>query len=709
MKPLALAVTVVLLLVAAAACGGSDGAKSAGPAPSVPVEAEAPAAPAATPAAVAGVPEVDYVLDLDTGVTTALPEAIVRSRGPLSGPSQYAVSSDGSRLAYAGRDDRGVLQIFVASIDGTDVRQVTHDPRPGAWSPAWSPDGTKIAYRSGSPRELAVLDVASGDSAQISNVVFTPYDRDKNFNGPQFTPDGSSLLYAGTDGLRTVPVTGGKSTLLIGPDGGLDDAGSGSLSPDGSLVTYMASGEPLSPEGSRLTYQGEPVGHCGACRFVANADNTDKRVLRWCLSSPAGTWSPDSSRIVCTDWEEGFVYVIDIATGTAKPVAVGSVGSQAIWLDNHTLLVDVLEVGSTPSSASSEPPEAELPAESAGDGSAEAAPDYSEDDAWICRPGRDDVCAGSLDITMVSADGSTEVVEVPHAADAPVDCLYVYPTVSQDKMANSDLVPGEDEELAATLIQAARFGSVCDVYVPVYRQITLAALFGEVSAEPDFEIPYGDVLAAFRHYLANDGAGRGFVLIGHSQGADLVSRLIREDIAGVPALRERLVSAMILGPPSADVLPDIPPCIAQGQVGCLVSYATYDAASPPPGIFGAGPALCTNPAALGGGSAPLHPAFVLGPQAIVGGAGGIPFADATGAPEITTAWVGYPDFVTGECVDDGSFGYLSVTIHTDPADARTDDLAGDALPDIGLHHLDSNIAVDDLVAVVAAQAQTFAG
>ncbi len=111
-----------------------------------------------------------------------------------------------------------------------------------------------------------------------------------------------------------------------------------------------------------------------------------------------------------------------------------------------------------------------------------APPDYSDDSAWICRPGRDDVCEGSLDITMVSANGSTEVVEVPHASDAPVDCLYVYPTVSQDKLANSDLVPGETEEIAATLIQAARFGSVCDVYVPVYRQITLAALFREVAA-----------------------------------------------------------------------------------------------------------------------------------------------------------------------------------------------------------------------------------
>ena len=43
MKPLALALSVVCLVFVAAACGGADGAKSAGPVPSVSLEAEPPA------------------------------------------------------------------------------------------------------------------------------------------------------------------------------------------------------------------------------------------------------------------------------------------------------------------------------------------------------------------------------------------------------------------------------------------------------------------------------------------------------------------------------------------------------------------------------------------------------------------------------------------------------------------------------------------
>jgi hypothetical protein len=52
-------------------------------------------------------------------------------------------------------------------------------------------------------------------------------------------------------------------------------------------------------------------------------------------SNPAGTWSPDSGRIVCSDGTA--ITVVDVATGVASNVAEGS---SAIWLDRHTLLVE---------------------------------------------------------------------------------------------------------------------------------------------------------------------------------------------------------------------------------------------------------------------------------------------------------------------------------------------------------------------------------
>ena len=274
--------------------------------------------------------EVDYVIDLNTGMMTPLPEAIIRSLGEDRPHTDggFAASPDDSTLAYVAPDDEGRFQVFVANLDGSGIWQVTYDPVE-ATSPAWSPDGMRIAYEGysrGGARGLFVLDVAAGEATKVIDVP-------KPGASPTFTPDGSSIVYTGgtnqQPGLRIVPVTGGPSPLLVEPGGGIVDSGNGSISPDGSLVTYLGGGFPESGE----------VEHCGPCRFVANADGTGRRVIDGWMANPAGTWSPDSTRIVTgTSYPGGAIWVIDIATGERAEVAKGRM---AIWLDNHTLLVEV--------------------------------------------------------------------------------------------------------------------------------------------------------------------------------------------------------------------------------------------------------------------------------------------------------------------------------------------------------------------------------
>jgi Tol biopolymer transport system component len=278
-------------------------------------------------------PTVDYSLDLRTGRATPLPDSIIVSVVDVgrSPETKYAASPDGSMLAYVGLGDDDNPQIFVAGLDGRRIRQLTHDVRE-AMSPAWSPDGTTIAFVgygaewTGNRRRLFVVDVATGVSRRITGVADDVW-------GPQFTSDGSSILYSGGTSYspreKTVPVAGGRSTVVIELRAGLQDTGNASISPDGSLVTFLGGGWPMEA--------GENI-HCGPCRFVANADGTDRRVLKapcW-GTSPAGAWSPDGSRIVCSDDRNGIV-VVRVRTGTGSRVATGR---SAIWLGRQTLLVE---------------------------------------------------------------------------------------------------------------------------------------------------------------------------------------------------------------------------------------------------------------------------------------------------------------------------------------------------------------------------------
>jgi Protein of unknown function (DUF3089) len=344
---------------------------------------------------------------------------------------------------------------------------------------------------------------------------------------------------------------------------------------------------------------------------------------------------------------------------------------------------------------------------------------YGDDASWLCSPDLpDDACAQDLDATAVEPDGSLDVVTHEPSGDPGIDCFYVYPTVSGDPGTNSDMVVGP-EETNVVYNQAARLTSTCRVFAPMYRQVTLAMIGGGGPAPPPgvspFATAYGDVVDAFKSYIANDRDGRGFVLIGHSQGAGLLERLLEDEIDDEPLLRDRLVAAYILGAavhvPAGEVvggdLGTIPLCEADDQTGCVVSYATFRATAPPStgSFFGrsndVGPAACVNPAAPSGGSGTLHPFFLA--------ANAQPFADTARTGEITTPFVTYPEFVEAECMSQDGYTWLSLTVNGDPADARTDDIRGDLPGGWGMHLIDVNVAMGDIEALVTSQAEAYLG
>jgi hypothetical protein len=357
---------------------------------------------------------------------------------------------------------------------------------------------------------------------------------------------------------------------------------------------------------------------------------------------------------------------------------------------------------------------------------APAANDYNADASWLCRPGRQDACAIELDTTVVAADG--KLAREGWSADpkAPIDCFYVYPTVSLDTSGNSDMTAGP-EELNVIRQQFARFGSQCRTFAPLYRQVTLPALRAMIGGQPmtvDRALGYNDVLAAWNHYLAHDNGGRGVVLIGHSQGAGVLTQLIRSEIDGKP-IQSRVVSALLLGsnvavPKGKDVggaFQHMPLCRAASQTGCIVSYVSFRSNVPPPansrfGRVGEGQsAACTNPAALGGGEGELHAYLGAGGSSIATRLEPKPWV----IPEVAidTPFVSVPGLLSAKCVSNDTFSYLEVTVHGNPADPRTDEIVGDVvtngqvMTDWGLHLIDVNVAMGNLVDIVGQQARAF--
>ncbi|MFM7067968.1 MAG: DUF3089 domain-containing protein [Actinomycetes bacterium] len=336
---------------------------------------------------------------------------------------------------------------------------------------------------------------------------------------------------------------------------------------------------------------------------------------------------------------------------------------------------------------------------------------YSKPANWLCRPDvRNDACDVDLTAALVRPDGSTALEPFTPAKRPAADCFYVYPTISGDKSANSDLTPGP-EERNVVANQFARFGAVCRLYAPVYRQVPLAGIgFGGgvttttvAGARPPREIAYNDVRDAWKQYLANDNQGRPFVLVGHSQGAGHLTRLISEQIDGNPAVRRQLVSALLIGsgvpaPGTPGAFAHVPPCErtpgrAAVPTGCVISFATFLASEPPPegSFFGqtrdGGRAICTNPATLSDATGGLQ-TYLPTPQ------------DPN--TRVRAPYVRYDGLYDATCVTD-SRTWLSVTNTATGNDVRPKDVGGRITPVWGLHLIDVNLTLGNLVNVVGGQ------
>jgi hypothetical protein len=339
---------------------------------------------------------------------------------------------------------------------------------------------------------------------------------------------------------------------------------------------------------------------------------------------------------------------------------------------------------------------------------------------WLCHPDlTDNPCEIPLDTTFQRAEGPGQVVtpKRPPSAKRPIDCFFVYPTVSNDltpyaKRARSP------EVVSIAKYQAARFSQHCRMFAPVYRQSTMANLVLGLIGLPRERGPgYADVLAAWHDYLANDNHGRGVVLIGHSQGSFVLRQLIAEEIEPRRDVRERLVGAILLGgnvevPKGKLVGGDfdkIPLCSTKGQAGCVVAYSSFASDPSASATFGNSRELkpglevaCTDPTRLAGRAGQtfgaIQPSEPFAPGllrlAIIA-------TYAGDVPSASTTWVSPPDRFTGGCArinGDHVFRYRATAGSRNPDEFP---------PTWGTHTVDVNLGLSNLTRIVKLQSRTW--
>jgi len=279
------------------------------------------------------------------------------------------VSPDGTQVTYTVTQNnretgKSETQIWIADIDGTNRRQLTHVGTANNL-PVWSPDGTAIAYvskREGDhPATIVLLPIRTGGEARTLTSHATPP------TSLAFSPDGTTLLYGlnvdpeNPDETPRDPKAPAKVRVVTEMFYKFDGMGYRGQVHTQAFVLDVATGTrtqltkaPLdhmnltwSPDGAAIaTIQW----HDGPFRStIATIDPTSGETTA--LTEPGAikgmvSWSPDAAKILFDTEYSGFAYV-DVATKTIhevnedtgfQPDGAYAPGKGPIWLDNDTII-----------------------------------------------------------------------------------------------------------------------------------------------------------------------------------------------------------------------------------------------------------------------------------------------------------------------------------------------------------------------------------
>jgi hypothetical protein len=236
---------------------------------------------------------------------------------------------------------------------------------------------------------------------------------------------------------------------------------------------------------------------------------------------------------------------------------------------------------------------------------------YADPGMWYSRPGM-----GAADPARYLPKGaSARATGGDYAVFFVHPTSYIRPAIGADAPWNAPLGDKEAEARARLFLRgmASPFADAGEIWAPKYRQAVFGAfLTDKPEASQALDLAYRDVAQAFDFFVATIDNDEPIVLAGHSQGALMVLRLLREKVVGTP-LEKRIAMVYPIGWPIsvAHDLPalGLPACATPEQAGCIVTWSSFAEPADPsqllerftatPGFDGQprgdGAILCTNP------------------------------------------------------------------------------------------------------------------